>query len=386
MGKRLPDDEEEEGAIQGYTRRPRLFRKTQDVIAPSHPACSSTAGPGSSSLAALLAKKGARKVTGEVSTAPKVTRKANDMPDELPAATDWLPRKRLRKLEQKLVAAPAADVAEEQPRCRPRRSLSDGSRDEAFRNLFGNVVFVRAPSKYGKQADLIPWRDLEPSDVDQLSCDEVCHYEKLLCLSSKRGRPERVARLLQLAQRNTLPYAAQDPAGLRRQRSSGGISSLAAFLASSDEEQQLVGAAELKRLERLAFLVDNEFLSLGERRDRLVERLREARSRCEPVLKTRTLASLLAAGAAAGVSKGADTEMVDAAVVASAGVAAAEKSSFAVGQQVQRRDRGEEWGIGYVTSVDPLQVTVFGDASARGHEWDEVRQIPPEVPSSPSSQ
>merc|ERR1719387_1155581 len=49
-----------------------------------------------------------------------------------------------------------------------------------------------------------------------------------------------------------------------------------------------------------------------------------------------------------------------------------------VGQRVERRDRDEDWGIGYVTSVHPLRVTYGEDheVSDEGYEWEEVRALP----------
>lgn len=50
---------------------------------------------------------------------------------------------------------------------------------------------------------------------------------------------------------------------------------------------------------------------------------------------------------------------------------------FKVGDHVERRDRqNEQWGRGYVTSADPLRITVEDDASERlGYAWNEVRRI-----------
>jgi len=55
-------------------------------------------------------------------------------------------------------------------------------------------------------------------------------------------------------------------------------------------------------------------------------------------------------------------------------------SAFEIGQKVQRRDGGTgPWREGFVTSVDPLKVTVgIRDPEARGYKWDEVRRIPEE--------
>merc|ERR1712232_1510879 len=47
---------------------------------------------------------------------------------------------------------------------------------------------------------------------------------------------------------------------------------------------------------------------------------------------------------------------------------------FFVGERVERRDAGEEWRAGYVTSVTPLKVT-FDVWDTEGSSWDEVRKI-----------
>jgi len=53
-----------------------------------------------------------------------------------------------------------------------------------------------------------------------------------------------------------------------------------------------------------------------------------------------------------------------------------EEASFVIGQRVQRRDSDEYWETGYVTSIDPLLVTVDDEPGGEGFEWDEVLQIP----------
>jgi hypothetical protein len=53
--------------------------------------------------------------------------------------------------------------------------------------------------------------------------------------------------------------------------------------------------------------------------------------------------------------------------------------SFKLGQRLQRRDTGRDWGVGYVTSLDPLEVTAKDDPSGNGYQWDEVRHMPSEV-------
>ena len=51
-------------------------------------------------------------------------------------------------------------------------------------------------------------------------------------------------------------------------------------------------------------------------------------------------------------------------------------ADYAVGDLVERRDIGQKWGTGFVTSVDPLRVTILHDREATGQEWDEVRRVP----------
>lgn len=345
MGKAVIDKETHVG--EAMMRCPRLFRKTKCLRAPA----SNSAIPRKTKCPRASAGKSAipRKAMTNFPLWP-VARTA-------PAAevSSANCRRRLRKLSETVVILADKGKSGKLRNLREKstETVVDGA-EAHQRDLFGNIM--RAPSKFmirGPSADLCPWHDLEPSDVEHLSSDEVGHYEKVLQLSSKRGRPERLARLMLLAQRNTL---------------TSGPSSLCAFMALGEEQQQAIGAVELKRLERLAFLADNEFLSLGERRDRLVELLREARSK--KVVKSRSIESFLVLRSSSVGSKAADVEMAE---------ATATQAVFVVGQRVQRRDDGEDWGIGYVVSVDPLEVTVFDTLAARGHEWCEVRHIPPEV-------
>ena len=50
---------------------------------------------------------------------------------------------------------------------------------------------------------------------------------------------------------------------------------------------------------------------------------------------------------------------------------AAQAVEYTVGERVWRRDSGQDWGTGYVTSNYPLRVTtVSGDPKALGVPWD----------------
>lgn len=354
------------------TAGPRLFRKTSPAKVVEAAPVSNVAEPGRSRLRKLNILRGK-------SDAPSCeVAKAHPMATQSTSSTSGTLKKGARKhpedAEFRKVTSPKkmkrgsvllqekedADLAEAHSRSRH----VERSKDEAFRDLFGNIVLVRAPSRClarVAEADLRPWRDLEPSDVEHLSCDEVSHYERLQQLSTKRPRPERIARLVHLAQKNTLLAQLKGTAN-------DGPSSLAEFLALPNEQRLMVNATELKKIERLAFLGDNEYLSMGERRDRLVEMIRDSRRGGAQVRSMRSFAELLAAGAAkGGAGAGACKDIM------------VSETIFVIGQKVQRRDEGDDWGTGYVTSVEPLMVTVSSYPSAQGHEWQEVRPMPAEV-------
>jgi len=59
-----------------------------------------------------------------------------------------------------------------------------------------------------------------------------------------------------------------------------------------------------------------------------------------------------------------------------------ETGTFTIGERVQRRDNGKEWGFGYVTLLKPLEVTAKDDPEANGYQWDQIRHIPREGSSS----
>ena len=61
----------------------------------------------------------------------------------------------------------------------------------------------------------------------------------------------------------------------------------------------------------------------------------------------------------------------------SAAAGADATAEFGVGERVERRDRGEDWKDGFITSLDPLEVTAKLDASGEGYSWDEVRKWRP---------
>ena len=56
---------------------------------------------------------------------------------------------------------------------------------------------------------------------------------------------------------------------------------------------------------------------------------------------------------------------------------------FKLNERVECRDRGQNWQVGTVVSVEPLKVKPDGDAWAAGYAWDEVRVLSPEAAGPP---
>lgn len=62
--------------------------------------------------------------------------------------------------------------------------------------------------------------------------------------------------------------------------------------------------------------------------------------------------------------------------LADAAVEKATAENFELGMRVQRRFGTDKWGEGFVTSLEPLQVTMMCDPDAPGLVFDEVRPLP----------
>jgi len=146
------------------------------------------------------------------------------------------------------------------------------------RNLFGQRVVVSTGLKEVPRRTMIPWAELEPSDVERFTADDAFHYEKELGLTFRRSREERLERLERMGQKSTLPHLL--PGSPPASTSDGCLESLQDFFARPEFERRLVTYSELKRLERLAFLQDNEVFTLNERRSRLLELLWASRAEC----------------------------------------------------------------------------------------------------------
>lgn len=177
------------------------------------------------------------------------------------AAQDWLQRLRI----QSAASTPRPAGRGKRSRVEGGDHISSSPRTGKLvvRNLLGHVVAVPTPNQ--KPARRVPraWSELEPSDLNLLSKEELAHYEKEHGLSPWRGRAERLARLEKLAQTSTLPSTSGQQA----------FSVLREFLARPERVRRGVTGSELKRLERLAFMPENDQLTFEERRQRLLQRL-----------------------------------------------------------------------------------------------------------------
>jgi len=201
-----------------------------------------------------------------------------------------------------------------------RKGPNGKDRNEVYRNLFGEVVVVNTGAA-GQRPALKAFGDLELSDVDLLTSDEIVFYEKEFGLSYRRTQAERLARLEQMAQRTTLPLWASggsqgsstrtpsasslggdaDAATQGGEAGAGGADAinqladmflqcegsqsaeydakfLQVFLALPAHERQHASLTEITRLERVAHIADGGSYTIAERRSRLKEKLWECRT------------------------------------------------------------------------------------------------------------
>ena len=109
------------------------------------------------------------------------------------------------------------------------------------------------------KAKATPWSQLQPSQVDVMTCDWLDHYERSLSITRKRTFAERVTRLMQEGQRNTLPGVQEGTDGL----------TVRAFLDLTDNERRKLKTVQLEALEKQAYLVGAKFLNQSQRQARL---------------------------------------------------------------------------------------------------------------------
>lgn len=174
------------------------------------------------------------------------------------------------------------------PSAKRTRSAPKQSGGEWFRNLHGEVVLVDTTAVTKKQVK--KFADLEPSEVDSLSAEEISFYEKELQLPSRRSLLERITRIEQVSQRNTLKGGASAitfeeslelMTQLNERKADGkdlGPRFLQAFLALPPEDRRMAAGIEVAQLEKLVMLKDADSYTIAERRSRLKLKVWEART------------------------------------------------------------------------------------------------------------
>jgi hypothetical protein len=150
-------------------------------------------------------------------------------------------------------------------RCTKRRPDDPDGLDpsKSFLNLdlFGNRVLV--PRKVETKDTARPLTELDVSDIEKLTSDNVYALERELGLSCRRSPEERLVRLRKLAQRNTISFVTGGSEETR----------LSKFMALPESEQRKISCAELKVLEEIGQVKDSETHTVSDRKDRLKEHL-----------------------------------------------------------------------------------------------------------------
>jgi len=107
-------------------------------------------------------------------------------------------------------------------------------------------------------------QDLTLGEIEQLTTEDLWHYERPLGWSVKRAHAERLEKLSKELQVNTLPWAASStPAAA--EEGPANFSELTAY------QRMQLRARELEHFEQQGLIVDGKEMTVQERRDRLKE-------------------------------------------------------------------------------------------------------------------
>jgi len=174
--------------------------------------------------------------------------------------------------------------------CKRRWVLSSRkrSRKESFRSLTGQVVTVQnAGTKPAKAKEMPSLAELSAGDIDNLTTEELNHFERHLRWNTKRSHIERLERLSREIQANSqLPWAysgivagAADGADASDD-SAAGPERPVSFTHLTEYQRLRLSVEELRHFEQQHLITDGEELSLQERRDRLKDHVRQSSFEC----------------------------------------------------------------------------------------------------------
>lgn len=159
---------------------------------------------------------------------------------------------------------------------RPQRCSSGQKRprEETFRGFTGKVVKALASASKPKIRDdcsgAVPLGSLVLGDVEELTPEQIAHYERQLGWSSRRKNSERIDSLSQNLQTNGIAGEAAPTAEFRK---------------LSEYERTQLREDELRHFEQMGLLGERHELTIQERRDRLKDHIRcteEEQARAAP--------------------------------------------------------------------------------------------------------
>jgi len=180
--------------------------------------------------------------------------------------------------------------------CKRRWVLSSRkrSREESFRSLTGQVVTVQnACTKPVKAKELPSLAELSVGYIDNLTTEELNHFERHLGWNVRRAHTERLEKLEREIQANSqLPWACPGTVAGAADRidtmlssqpsadSAVGPARPVTFADLTEYQRLRLSVEELRHFEQQHLITDGGELSLQERRDRLKDHVRQSSFEC----------------------------------------------------------------------------------------------------------
>lgn len=163
------------------------------------------------------------------------------------------------------------------------------SREESFRSLTGKLVKVQnAGMKPAKAKEMPSLAEFSVGDIDNLSTEDLNHFERHLRWNTKRAHTERLEKLEREIQANSqLPWANSGiVAGAAVESSQPSAENAVvperpvSFTDLTEYQRLRLSGEELRHFEQQYLITDGEEMSLQERRDRLKEHVRQSSFEC----------------------------------------------------------------------------------------------------------
>jgi len=180
--------------------------------------------------------------------------------------------------------------------CKRRWVLSSRkrTREESFRSLTGQVVTVQnAGTRPAKAKEMPPMAEVSVGDIDNMTAEELTHFERHMRWNTKRAHTERLEKLSREIEANSqLPWANSCAAtgaapGADETQSpqlfadnTVGPKRPVSFTDLTEYQRLRLSAEEMRYFEQQHLITDGEELTLQERRDRLKDHVRQSSFEC----------------------------------------------------------------------------------------------------------